>query len=903
DVLVTNKPNETFENTKSTERYRWFDWDREKLLFHGCFIGPQPMWRRIVHEDWGYFDESFIVSGDAEFWLRISQGCKFYHISEPFGLYLKSDSSIEHTNKNRRDFENIRIVTLYREAALKGEIIRKGSIKSLMNFDEDLLSVIAAYRDDQHLQPLIEMIRSLTDGKIEIISIKADHKVGFASLLNQAIAKVNGRNIAVVTDNVVLTDNTLSHLVSYLNDDVSITSPVTNVRLSLNPIPYKDFKGLREFAALYRQRNIHRQIESRAITFDCFVLRADLFFIVGIFDERFKHLSDCINDIAIRAVISGCKITISGDVYVHISDTGLYRRSDKMLFESKWSDIPIEGELGKRILVTNTIDESERSLRMGNLDNSVRLIMQSLRVFPEDTTLLYQFVKILSLSGMHDEIVKISKSLPKLNCEIGFYVCLALIHTGRFDDALDMMKRVGLDTHRLNYLTAIIHMKKGELSIAKSLIERVIQHLPSWGEPYRDLGLMQYSEGDREIGLLNIEKAFILNPCIPRITDTYHLLVSANKLYTRAEPLFREALRLNRDCNKLANFLIDILLKKEDYESALYQICEYFVDFGFNDDYINNALTIRDILDRKPKRDKQCLLSVCMIVKDEESNICRCLLSVLPIADEIIVVDTGSTDRTVNLAKVYGAKVFHYDWDDDYSNARNISIRHASGRWILILDADELISSQDYDIIHDLMTQDTVAYQVVTRNYTNQTSILNFIENDGSYREEKGLGWIPTIKVRLFPNHNGIRFKGNVHEMVDESIKEMGIEIKTAPFFIHHYGKLDVIKDRTKGERYYQLGLEKIRQNPNDTKAIKELAIVSGALGKIDEAIDLWKRLIEMGTMKDIDCYIHLANLSILKGEFKDALMFANRALDINKEDITTKKILHFLRNKGVESE
>ncbi|MFQ3573682.1 MAG: glycosyltransferase family 2 protein, partial [Thermodesulfovibrionales bacterium] len=48
DVLVTNTPNETFENTKSTERYRWFDWDREKLLFHGCFIGPQPMWRRIV---------------------------------------------------------------------------------------------------------------------------------------------------------------------------------------------------------------------------------------------------------------------------------------------------------------------------------------------------------------------------------------------------------------------------------------------------------------------------------------------------------------------------------------------------------------------------------------------------------------------------------------------------------------------------------------------------------------------------------------------------------------------------------------------------------------------------------------------------------------------------------------
>lgn len=902
DVFITTIPNETFEGSQKSEKYTWFDWDRDKLLYHGCFIGPQPMWRKVVHEDWGYFDESLIVSGDAEFWLRISQDCQFLHITEPLGLYLKHDESIEHRNKHRRDFENLRIITLYRDASHKGEIIRKPPQKQIMDFDKDILSIIAISRDNQNEQALKEMIKALTDSTFEVISITTDCKEGFASVLNNAIARISGQHIAVVTDNIIITDNTLKHLVNHLDNEVFITSPVTNERLSPNPTSYRDFKGLREFADRYRARNLHRCIQSMTVSFDCFALKTDLFSSIGVFDERFKNLKDCVNDMCLRAVLSDCKVNIAGDVYIHISDTNNYYKSDKKIFETKWGEIPIDSEMGKKILILNTIDEAHRLHKMGDLDSAVKVILHCIKITSEERYLTPTLVKILYLSGMYDDVIKISYAQISNDKELNFYLCLSLIHIGKFIEAESILGSERLKRHQEQYSLAVLTMKKGNLSQAAKLLESVINDAPSWGEPYRDLGLIQYSEGNRENGLLNIEKGFILSPCIPRISDLYHLLISSNSLYERAEIIFSDALRLNRHCNKVANFLIDILIKENKYQDALSEICSYFVNFGFDDNYIDNAISIRNIVGSLDNTDDENSISLCMIVRNEETNICKCLMSALPVVHEIIVVDTGSTDRTLKLAMVYGAKVLHYKWDEDFSHARNLSLEHAKGKWILILDADEVISQQDYDIIRESVKERDVAYRVVTRNYTNQTSLINFIQNDDSYREEKGLGWIPTLKVRLFPNDTRIRFKGNVHEMVDESIIETDINIKTAPFFIHHYGKLDILKDRQKGEKYYQLGLEKLKHNPTDKKSIKELAIVSSALGKIDEAIDLWNTLIGMGTTDDVDCYLNLSNLKILKGEYKEALYFAKKALQIEKENKTAINLLQFLIKQDIES-
>jgi glycosyltransferase involved in cell wall biosynthesis len=145
------------------------------------------------------------------------------------------------------------------------------------------------------------------------------------------------------------------------------------------------------------------------------------------------------------------------------------------------------------------------------------------------------------------------------------------------------------------------------------------------------------------------------------------------------------------------------------------------------------------------------------------------------LADEMIVVDTGSADRTSDVATVFGARVFTYAWKDDFSAARNYSLEQARGDWILILDADEMIASRDHAFLKDQIAQyrdKPAALSLMTRNYTHVANLYQWRGNDKSYPgHEAGLGWVPSHKVRLFPRIECIRFRFPVHERVDPAIR------------------------------------------------------------------------------------------------------------------------------------
>lgn len=128
DILVTETENETFEQCTPTSRFCWLDWDRHKLLEGKCFMGPQPMWRRSLHGEYGFFRSDFITSGDYEFWLRISQTYDFLHLPVILGLYLKSSASIEHSNGEARIRENAKILKAYRGAAESGTVLNRISM-------------------------------------------------------------------------------------------------------------------------------------------------------------------------------------------------------------------------------------------------------------------------------------------------------------------------------------------------------------------------------------------------------------------------------------------------------------------------------------------------------------------------------------------------------------------------------------------------------------------------------------------------------------------------------------------------------------------------------------------------------------------------------------------------------
>jgi tetratricopeptide (TPR) repeat protein len=244
-----------------------------------------------------------------------------------------------------------------------------------------------------------------------------------------------------------------------------------------------------------------------------------------------------------------------------------------------------------------------------------------------------------------------------------------------------------------------------------------------------------------------------------------------------------------------------------------------------------------------------------MIVRDEEAVLGRCLASVQGLVDEVIVVDTGSTDGTVHIARGFGAVVYTHPWADDFSRHRNQAVGYAGGDWILIMDADEVIARQDIEKIRELVREPKAdGYRFILRNYENNPALANLILNPGDYEEERGfLGFIPVRLIRLFRNRKQIFFAGTVHETVDESFRKLGLSFADTHIPIHHYGKVMNDCPSRKAEIYLNLGEEKLRQQPDNPSAYKGLTdqyLESGmphkALDVLAEGIARFPELIEL---------------------------------------------------------
>lgn len=335
---------------------------------------------------------------------------------------------------------------------------------------------------------------------------------------------------------------------------------------------------------------------------------------------------------------------------------------------------------------------------------------------------------------------------------------------------------------------------------------------------------------------------------------------------------------------------IALCLHQKNYHAAM-AAAETLVAFSAPDDaLIDSALAIRAYLgptriERHTASDAS--ISLCMIVRDEQTFLGPCLNSVKHLVDEIIVVDTGSKDRSADIATIYGARVYHEKWRDDFALVRNISLEKAGGKWILILDADEVIARQDFEALRRMVTSESktaLVYSIQTRNYINLANTLDWQANDGSYpQQEAGIGWFPTNKVRLFQNNDAIRFDYPVHEMVDARAKDAGFAIKKCPVPVHHYGQLNETKNQSKAETYFKLGYDKLDQLGNDSVALRELAVQAGQLGRWREAIDLWRRLLAIHPGY-YEAYANMAGAYWQLGLYDQGVAYSKKAIQANPD-------------------
>jgi glycosyltransferase involved in cell wall biosynthesis len=233
-------------------------------------------------------------------------------------------------------------------------------------------------------------------------------------------------------------------------------------------------------------------------------------------------------------------------------------------------------------------------------------------------------------------------------------------------------------------------------------------------------------------------------------------------------------------------------------------------------------------------------LSLCMIVKNEQSVLPRCLNSVRGLVDELIIADTGSTDATRHIAASHGARVLPFDFRVvDFAAARNHSLAQATGRWILVLDADERLDSASARLIRERIAQD---------------------ENAGYYLERLNLQPDSTSRttdyvVRLFPNRPAYRYRGRVHETVDASILAEGGRLLRTGIRIHHDFASDPEARRRRNLWYLGILNEEIAADPQDDSRLDFLAAEYHQLGMFDKAAEVTERI---ACMRPLDPQAHV---------------------------------------------
>lgn len=288
------------------------------------------------------------------------------------------------------------------------------------------------------------------------------------------------------------------------------------------------------------------------------------------------------------------------------------------------------------------------------------------------------------------------------------------------------------------------------------------------------------------------------------------------------------------------------------------------------------------------------LLSLCMITKDEENNLARCLKSAQGIVDEVVIIDTGSTDNTVAIGRQLGARVYETSWRNDFSLARNESLAHARGTWVLVLDADEELLTETARDLRDILLSTPFS-----RFYLR---LVNLVAGQR----------LAYPVPRLF-RREGSRYAGRVHEQLVQ--EGHTVSSYSSVVILHHGYDRDVVSRKKKVERNLSILLEVWQDDPDPYVAYQvanayavsgdhlqalrwyHLAGEMGGLGHL-AAKGMVHCLIELGhypqalrVLADLvkaypdytDLYFMMGNLFILLGEVERAVTAFQICLDLGE--------------------
>ena len=302
------------------------------------------------------------------------------------------------------------------------------------------------------------------------------------------------------------------------------------------------------------------------------------------------------------------------------------------------------------------------------------------------------------------------------------------------------------------------------------------------------------------------------------------------------------------------------------------------------------AATAATVAAPPPWQGRAPRISLCMIAKNEERFLGECLARAKDCVDEIVLVDTGSNDRTVAIAESFGARVLHAPWQDDFSAPRNVGLQAATGDWILVLDADEFLQPGACERIRAAAQDGTaLGYH------------LRFIN---VYGGGKTLG---VMMVRLFRNLPGIAYQNVIHEQVTPSLQRLGqplgLVLGSAEVEVEHHGYSDaVMAERGKTERNERLFKKQLASQPDDIYCLYKYGdFLRRVPGRSVDARALLDRCLDRilagppSLPRELPYAAEVASLCALEAARVEDRARANEILDVALRRFVPTPNLHYL--------
>jgi glycosyltransferase involved in cell wall biosynthesis len=231
-----------------------------------------------------------------------------------------------------------------------------------------------------------------------------------------------------------------------------------------------------------------------------------------------------------------------------------------------------------------------------------------------------------------------------------------------------------------------------------------------------------------------------------------------------------------------------------------------------------------------------------MIVKNEEQFIERVIRNIQSITDEIIITDTGSTDRTLDIIKKFKLKLFHYRWKGDEAGARNFVISKCKTDWVLFIDADEFLDIRSCQRIRELISSENryVAYRIILKQYLD--SHVNF--KNIHQQDYRSLYTLHTV-IRIFKNGQRIFYSRPVYPSLDESLRGRSDKVGNSDIVFHH---LDILRNKQKhlekAKQYCHETFENFKSYPDNPEVNYVAAHYYMLRGGLDQAVKHYQKVL-----------------------------------------------------------